>query len=133
MESRLSTGCWGYLKASFIRKIDIELEFQNATKDSIEQEPTVEKIIFFDSAAQLAYIIGQLLSIENKNGLLFKASLAAIANLICSMFMDKDGKPFLESTMLRNLRDFNSDALSKKNKIKLEIDLDNFKTETEEI
>ena len=120
------------LKASFIRKIDIELEFLNATKDSIEQEPTVEKIIFFDSAAQLGYIIGQLLSMENKNGLLFKASLSAIVKLICSMFMDKDGKPFLESTMLRNLRDFNSGALSKKNKIELEIDLDNFKTETEE-
>ncbi len=28
----------------------MELDFLNATKDSIEQEPTIEKIIFYDSA-----------------------------------------------------------------------------------
>lgn len=111
------------LKASFIRKIDIELEYLNATKDSIEEESTIDKITFFGTAAQLAYIVGQFFNIKSKNGLLFKASLAAIVKLVCNMIVDKDGKPFVESTMLRNLRDFNAGALSKKNKINLEIDL----------
>lgn len=112
------------LNARFIKKIEIELEFLNATKDSIEKESKIETIIFYDTAAQLTSIFGQLINLENKNGLLFKGSVVAIVNLICSTITDKDGKLFLESTIHRNLTDFNTGNLSKKNKIKLDINLD---------
>ena len=112
------------LDARFIKKIDIELEYLNATKDAIEKKSKMEPIIFYDSGAQLSSIFGQLFNLENKNGLLFKGSVVAIVNFICSMIVDKDGKLFLESTIHRNLTEFNTGNLSKKNKIKLDIDLD---------
>ena len=114
-------------KARFIRKIDIELEFITATRDSIEKESKTEKITFYDTAAQLTSLFGQLFYAENKKGLLFDGSMISFVKLICGTIIDKDGKPFMESTILRNLTDFNAGNLSRKKKIKLDLDLDSDK------
>jgi len=38
--------------------------------------------------------------------------------------IDNDGKPFVESTIIRNVAEFNAGRLSKKNKIDLDLDPD---------
>jgi len=123
-------------KAKFIRDIDIEIgyitatknsiekESINASRDSIEKESKTEKVIFDDSAAQLANLLGQLLKAENKKGLVFRGSTTPIIKSICSVVTDNDGKLFVESTILRNLTEFNAGTLSKKNKIDLDLNLD---------
>lgn len=111
-------------KARFIRNIDIEIEYITVTKDSIEKESKIEKTIFDDSAAQLANILGQVLKVENKNGLIFRGGTTAFIKAVCNAVIDNDGKPFVESTIIRNVAEFNAGRLSKKNKIDLDLDPD---------
>ena len=111
-------------KARFIRKIDIELEFITATRDSINEASVKEKIIFNGTIAHLSSIVGQLFKLENKDGLLFVGSVNAICQFVCGSIVDKNGKPFKESTLNRNLTNFNAGNLSSKNKIQLDFDPD---------
>lgn len=94
--------------ANFIKAIDMELTFWEETKTFNHKEKKSKRIIFKESAKELANIFRQFKEIKNKDGdLVFEGSVSDYSRLIVSNFSRVGGELFIESSIRRYLSDYN--------------------------
>ena len=93
--------------STFIKAIDMELTFWEATKTFNYVKKKSKRIIFKGSAKELAKIFKQLKEIKNKEGdLVFEGSTSDYSRLIVSNFSKVGGEPFSENSIRRYLSDY---------------------------
>jgi hypothetical protein len=105
--------------APFVKSIDMELNFLEATLELQDGGNEYKKIVFKGTPSQLADLIWQIKGIRNKEeDLIFEGSTSSYARFISSSFCQSDGSPFMEDSIRKFLTRYNSGKEpSKKNQM----------------
>lgn len=96
-------------EASFVKCIDLEFKYLEATADFKLKEKGMAKLIFSGTPTELAKAMNSLKLLRNNNGdFLIDGSLTTFARLACALFCNPDGSPFKESSIRRFLTKYNN-------------------------
>ena len=109
--------------ASFVKNIDMEIEFLEAMVDVNLKESEIKKISFKGNGSQLADLISQLKDFKNQEGdLFFDGSIVTYTRMICTYFHQSDGTSFKESSIRKYLTNYSVGTRPRK---KDQIDISN--------
>ena len=113
-------------ESTFIKAIDMELNFLEQTKEFQEEEKETKKIVFKGSGRQLANVFSQLKELRDKDGdLIFEGNTKDYSRLIANNFSKVKGESLTESSIRRYLTDYKFDEQAKgSNQIDINLNLE---------